>query len=145
MNHIPDETLTEAVLRDKVIHFSEGLPGFPASRDFLMAQRPEERPFAWMQSVSDPGLTFAVVDAYAWSKDFTLEVDDAVLETLGSLDPVDYAVYFILQIGKEGERTTLQARPQAPILVNIRNRQARQVAVASDPSIEKAEALCLLV
>jgi len=108
-----------------------------------MAQEPVERPFAWMQSVSDPDLVFAVVDAYAWVKDFMLEVDDSALLEMGSLDPMDYAVYFILRIQQQDSRTTLQAKPNAPVLVNIRNRQARQVIVSLGSSLEKAEALCL--
>ena len=44
---------------------------------------------------------------------------------------------------KEGNRTTLQAKPNAPVLVNIRTRQARQVVVSLSDSLEKAEALCL--
>jgi flagellar assembly factor FliW len=130
-------------LRNNVIRFAEGLPGFPACREFLMAQQPEEKPFAWMQSVSDPNVRFAVVDAYSWVKDFTLEVDDSELQEMGSLNPLDYAVYFILRIQKKDSRTTLQAKPNAPVLVNIRNRQARQVVVSLSPSLEKAEALCL--
>jgi flagellar assembly factor FliW len=143
MNNTASKNLTVESLRNKVIQFPDGLPGFPASRDFLMAQEPEESPFAWMQSVSDPKLAFAVVDAYAWVKDFMFEVDDSALEEMGSLDPLDYAVYFILRIQKKESRTTLQAKPNAPVLVNIRNRQARQVVVSLSSRLEKAEALCL--
>jgi flagellar assembly factor FliW len=130
-------------LRNKVIQFPDGLPGFPTCREFIMAQEPEERPFAWMQSVSDPDLVFAVVDAYAWVKDFMLEVDDEALREMGSLDPRDYAVYFIIRIQEQDSRTTLKAKPNAPLLVNIRNRQARQIIVPLNSSLEKAEALCL--
>ena len=137
------KNLTAEKLRDNVIRFPNGLPGFPTSREFIMAQEPEERPFAWMQSVSDPKLVFAVVDAYAWVKDFTLEVDDCELQEMGSLNPLDYAVYFILRIEKKENRTTLQAKPNAPVLVNIHNRQARQVIVSTGSSLENAEALCL--
>jgi flagellar assembly factor FliW len=143
MNNLASENLTAETFRNNVIQFPDGLPGFPTCREFLMAQEPEERPFAWMQSVSDPNLVFAVVDAYAWVKDFTLEVDDSELLEMGSLDPMDYAVYFILRIQKQESRTTLQAKSNAPVLVNIRNRQARQVIVSLSPSLEKAEALCL--
>jgi flagellar assembly factor FliW len=143
MNNSTSENITVESLRDKVIEFPDGLPGFPNCRKFLMAQKPEERPFAWMKSVSTPDLVFAVVDAYAWVKDFTLEVDDSVLLDMGSLDPMDYAVYFILRIQKQDRRTTLQAKPNAPVLVNIRTRQARQVVVSLSSSLEKAEALCL--
>ena len=142
-SNLIEEEISAETLRDKIIEFRDGLPGFPASRQFVMAQRPEEKPFVWMHSVSDPGLAFALVDAYAWTKDFMLEVDDAELQELGSLDPMDYAVYFILRIQKKNNRTTLQAKPNAPVLVNIRTRQARQVVVTVDASQEKAEALCL--
>ena len=144
MNHKRTSKITVGKsLRDHVIRFRDGLPGFPASHEFLMAQQPGEKPFAWMQSVNDPNLKFAVVDAYSWVKDFTLEVDDAELKEMGSLNPLDYAVYFILRVHKENNRTTLQAKPNAPVLVNIRNRQAKQVIVSLSPSLEKAEALCL--
>jgi len=47
------------------------------------------------------------------------------------------------RIEKEEARTTLKAKPNAPVLVNIRNRQARQIVVTLNTSLEKAEALCL--
>jgi flagellar assembly factor FliW len=143
MKNNPSENLVAESLRNKIIFFPDGLPGFLKHREFVMAQEPEERPFAWMHSVSDPHLVFAVVDAYAWVKDFTLEVDDSTLLEMGSLNPMDYAVYFILHIQKKNSRTTLQARPNAPILVNTQNRQARQVVVSRRSSLENAEALCL--
>lgn len=138
MNTPTTDTQTVEILREKVIEFRHGLPGFPASRAFIMAQQPEERPFAWMQSVAEPNVKFAVVDAYAWDRDFTLEVDDSALEEMGSLDPLDYAVYFILQIEKRENHTTLQAKPNAPLLVNVRNRQARQVVATPTTPTGKA-------
>jgi flagellar assembly factor FliW len=143
MNETAPTSTAADMFRDKIIRFPNGLPGFPTSREFVMAQSPEERPFAWMKSVTDPNLAFAVVDAYAWNRDFMLEVDDSDLNEMGSLDPMDYAVYFILRIEKKDQRTTLKAKPNAPVLVNVRNRQARQVVVPLDPSMEQAEALCL--
>ena len=130
---LPTETpqpLTAEEIRDKIIQFPNGLPGFPTSREFIMAQKPEERPFAWMQSVSDPDLVFAVVDAYAWVKDFMLEVDDSELTDMGSVDPLDYAVYFILRIQQQDSHTTLKAK---------------QVIASINSSLQDAEALCLHV
>jgi flagellar assembly factor FliW len=143
MKNLLSENIADESRASKVIEFPNGLPGFPTNREFIMTQKPEESPFAWMKSVSDPKLTFAVVDAYAWAKDFTWEVDDSELEELGSLNPLDYAVFFILRIQKKDRHTTLQAKPNAPVLVNIRNCQARQVVVSLSPALEKAEARCL--
>jgi flagellar assembly factor FliW len=141
-SNLPDDVSTAESIRDKIIEFRDGLPGFPRNHAFVMAQRPDEKPFVWMQSVTEPLLVFALVDAYAWEKDFTLEVDDAELEEMGSLDPMDYAVYFILRINKENDQTTLEAKPNAPVLVNIRNRQARQV-ISMSHSQRLPEALCV--
>jgi flagellar assembly factor FliW len=143
MNTATAEVPLLEILRNKVIEFRNGLPGFPASREFVMAQEPEERPFAWLQSVSEPQVRFAVVAAYAWDRDFTLEIDDEVLAELGSLDPLDYAVYFLLHIQQRDGKTTLKAKPNAPLVVNVRNRQARQVPLASTAGTQTAEALCL--
>jgi flagellar assembly factor FliW len=132
-------------ISERIIRFPNGLPGFPACREFIMAQKPDERPFAWLQSVSDPSVSFAVVDAYAWVKDFAFEVDDAELEQLGSANPMDYAVYFILRIEKGDNETTLKAKPNAPVLVNTRSRQARQFIFPVDTKLEDAEALCLRI
>jgi flagellar assembly factor FliW len=142
-SNIPEAEYTAQSIRDKIIEFPDGLPGFPASRCFVMAQRPEEKPFVWMHSVSDPNLTFALVDAYAWDNDYTLEIDDADLQEMGSLDPRDYAVYFIVQIQKDKHKATLRAKAHAPVLVNIKNRQARQVTVRLHASLKKSEPLCL--
>jgi flagellar assembly factor FliW len=71
------------------------------------------------------------------------EVDDATLLEMGSLDPMDYAVYFIIRIQQQDSRTTLKAKSNSPVLVNIRNRQARQIVLPVNSSLEKAEALCL--
>jgi flagellar assembly factor FliW len=139
------ENLKATKLKNKIIEFTDGLPGFPASRKFVMAQQPNERPFAWLQSLSEPNIRFAVVDAYAWDRDFVLEVDDDELEEMGSTDPLDYAVYFILQIQKGDDGTTLKAQPNSPVLVNVRNRHARQVVVPTNDATHKAEELCLQV
>ncbi len=141
-SNLTDDVLTAESIRDKIIEFRDGLPGFPRNHAFVMAQRADEKPFVWMHSVTEPLLAFALVDAYAWEKDFTLEVDDAELEEMGSLDPMDYAVYFILRINQENDRTTLEAKPNAPVLVNIRNRQAKQV-ISTSHSHRIPEALCV--
>jgi flagellar assembly factor FliW len=133
---------TAETIREKIIEFRDGLPGFPRNHAFVMAQRAEEKPFVWMHSVTEPLLAFALVDAYAWAKDFTLEVDDADLEELGSLDPMDYAVYFILRINRDDDKTTLEAKPNAPLLVNIRNRQAKQI-ISLTAAPRSPEALCV--
>ncbi len=141
-SNIAEEEITADAIRGKIIEFRDGLPGFPRNHAFVMTQRPDEKPFVWMHSVTEPLLAFALVDAYAWEKDFTLEVDDAELEEMGSLDPMDYAVYFILRIVRQDDRTTLEAQPDAPVLVNIRNRQAKQVT-SLNRSQRIPDALCV--
>jgi len=143
-----DPALDKALPPDKIISFPEGLPGFPTLKRFVMSQLPEERPYAWMHAldraqISTNNISFALVDAYAWVKELTLEVDDSILQMLGSLDPLDYAVYFILRITKSQGLTSLHANAKAPLIVNIKTRMGKQIIVSNNPSLELAEARCL--
>jgi flagellar assembly factor FliW len=133
---MPETTSND--LTDKIISFPEGLPGFPELKEFVMSQLPEERPFAWMHAIGASKVTFAVVDAYAWIRELTLEVDDAVLQQMGSTNPLDYAVYFILKIDKFEGRTRLEANAKGPVIVNVRTRKGKQILLPDNSHTELA-------
>lgn len=129
---------------DKIIRFSEGMPGFRNLKRFVMSQVPEERPFAWLNAL-DSDVRFAVVEAHAWVKDLTLDIDDEVLNSLGSSNPLDYAIYFIVRIIKSDEGTSMRANTKAPLVLNIRTLQAKQVLAFDHPLLVQAETMFLKI
>lgn len=124
-------TTSEQETINKSVEFPVGLPGFPELKKFVFAQQPEERPFAWMRSLEDEKIAFAVVEAYHLVPDFTFEVDDNELEEIGNPPPDKIGIFFIVKI-ESGEKLKLTVNCHAPIIINVRDRMGRQVVVPSE-------------
>ena len=58
------------VAENDVIHFSQGLPGFPEEYHFALLPQGEESPFFFLQSTQDPNLTFLLVDPFAFFAEY---------------------------------------------------------------------------
>jgi flagellar assembly factor FliW len=111
---------------EKAIHFPHGLPGFREAHRFVLTQTEKERPFAWLRSLDQPSLAFAVIEAYRLVPDYAIDVPDEDLADIGAPTPHECAVLLILRV--EVENTVrIYANLRAPIILNMSKRQARQV------------------
>lgn len=118
-------------LQDKTLQFPLGLPGFPLDHRFVLTQTPQEAPFAWLTSLDTPDLAFVVVEPRFVLQEFTFDVNDAELEIIGAPTPIDTGLLLILRI-EPASPPRLFANLRAPILVNLRTRQARQVILGDE-------------
>ncbi len=121
----------ERILTQQAIEFPLGIPGFNDHHHFVLNQKPGEKPFAWLRSKSDFPLAFAVCEAFHLVPDYQFEIDDSQLEVIGSPAPGDYAVLFILRL-QPGTPFTIYANLRAPLLINMRTRQGRQIMLMGD-------------
>lgn len=124
----------EQDLVNKSVEFPMGIPGFPDFKKYVFARQPEEHPFAWMRSLDDDNLAFAVIEAYHLLPDFSFEVDDADLELIGNPTPDHVAVFFIVKIVPE-DRIKLIVNTNAPILINARERKGRQIVIPREDGV----------
>ena len=70
------------------IEFPNGLPGFESEREFVLVERPESRPFLFMQSTTSPALCFVTVPVPLLVPNYALELsadDMLTLKTDGSI------------------------------------------------------------
>lgn len=70
------------------IEFPNGLPGFESEREFVLVERPESRPFLFMQSATSPALCFVTVPVPLLVPNYALELsadDMLTLKTDGSI------------------------------------------------------------
>jgi flagellar assembly factor FliW len=118
----------ETEILDKYIEFPLGVPGFQQCRRFIFARQPEEHPFAWMRSLDDERLAFAVVEAYHLIPDFSFEVDDSELEIIGSPSPEHCAVFFIVRIEAD-KKVKILVNSDAPLIINTKDRKGRQIVL----------------
>jgi flagellar assembly factor FliW len=105
-----------------VLEFPEGLIGLGGSRYALIAGDPDA-PFAWLQSLEDPGLALPVTNPHRFFADFAVEVVDEDAERLALDASTAMDVYVTVRAAPALEDFT--ANLKAPILV--RSGQAWQV------------------
>src|SRR5947209_18412705 len=82
-----------------VIEFAEGLIGLGGSRYALLA-RDAQTPFAWLQSLEDPGLALPVVNPHLFFAGYAVELTDEDSERLGVVDTREgFDVYVTVRAG----------------------------------------------
>lgn len=113
-----------------IIHFPGGVPGFEDCRRFVLLQRPEEAPVAWLQGVDDPDLAFAVVEPRHFLADYHPPLSPADLEPLKLAAGEEALILIILVLAPEPERIT--ANLQAPVIINRKEKLGAQVYLGED-------------
>lgn len=111
------------VADDRVVHFPEGLPGFPDSRRFALLGEPGAL-FLWLQSVDDPEVALPVADPFSLFGGYEVPLDPEDVEALAVTSPQEVAVLVVVTVRSEPLEAT--ANLAAPILVNTARRLGRQ-------------------
>lgn len=113
---------------EDIIHFSFGLPGFEQEKNFVLIPYDENSPFFFLQSIQTKELAFLVLSPFVFFPGYNFELDDAVLEELVIASENDVAVYSILTV-RGGDIKQMTANLLAPIIINSKNKRAKQVVL----------------
>lgn len=112
---------------DEIIHFECGLPGFPDEKKFALLPYLKESPFAFLQSVTEPNLTFLVVDPFAYFHDYKFELDEQIAQEMG-LSAENYPqIVSIVSVPTVWREMT--ANLLAPIVINVQSRKGTQIVL----------------
>ena len=129
------------VAENDVIHFSQGLPGFPEEYHFALLPQGEDSPFFFLQSTQDPNLTFLLVDPFAFFAEYHFEIDDKLVTQLGLSAEHPPMAFCIVNV-PQGKMQNMTANLSAPIVINRFARLGRQV-VLTDTSYSLRQRLYL--
>jgi len=110
----------------RLIRFSAGVLGFPDDHRYALIQTGEGSAFYWLQSVDRADLAFVVCDPRLFVSDYKVPVKVAELEQIGLEKPDDAQVFVI--VNKVDELLT--GNLQGPLVVNVVNREARQLVLS---------------
>jgi len=125
--HFGDVEIDES----KLIAFDEGIPGFENAKKFYIIENTDQTsPFKWLQSVDQPELAFAIVNPFLIKKDYDIEVNDTVAESLGVEAVEDVAVYSIVVVPEDISKISMNLK--APVIINTRNNRGVQVILDTD-------------
>jgi flagellar assembly factor FliW len=125
------DALIERVKPENAVRFENGLPGFPGETAFVILQNPDDRPFAWMQSLKTPNLVFVVTAPFSLFPDYRPDVSDNDLKAVGSPSQEEILLLSILKV-INNEPPEVHTNLKAPILINLRTLQARQVILVNE-------------
>lgn len=108
-----------------LIELTRPMPGFDDRRRFALVQLDDDGVLCALRSVEEPGLRFLVTAPAPFFPDYAPVVSDEVAAELGVASPQEALLLVVLTAGRSLETST--ANLLAPLVVNIRTRQAQQV------------------
>ena len=115
------------VPEDRIMNFPQGMPGFPDEKIFAFLPYETESPFAFLQSTSEPNLTFLLVEPFTFFHEYDFKVDDEIVDQLGISLENPPQVFNVVSIREKTEEMT--ANLLAPVLINWRDQKAMQIVL----------------
>ena len=118
---------------EKILHFSNGIIGFPDLKDFALmydAEKGEKSNIRWLQSLQEPAFAMPVLDPLAVMPDYNPEVEDELLKPIGELNPDEMLVLVTLTVPKD--ITKMSVNLCAPIVIHTESRKACQIIVDNE-------------
>lgn len=109
---------------DNLLHFPEGMVGFPELHDFIVMPNQKEGPLFWIQSVDDPDIAFVLTDPSNFFLDYAIAPDEAERKTLEIAKEDDFFLLAVVTVPPDQNITLNLA---APILFAPKTNRAIQV------------------
>jgi len=110
-----------------VIHFPKGLLGFEHRNQFIIIKNDEHEPFAHLQSVEDPSLTFIIVNPRLFFPNYKVQVDRPEIAELSVTDLSRVNTWVIVTV--PDEIASMSANLQGPLLINRDKNIGKQVVL----------------
>lgn len=111
-----------------VLHFRDGIPGFPDSRRFMLVDLAEDSAFQILQSLDEEHVSMVVSVPWLFFPDYAPDLTDADRADLGIDSPEDVVIFCPVTL--EAESDTVYVNLLGPFVVNPATQEGRQIALA---------------
>ena len=118
---VPEET---------ALDFPAGIFGFPLLRRCCLLPYGESSGLRWIQSLDDPILLFLSVEPHTVFPEYEAEIPENEAQALDLQMAEDAAILTLVTICPD--TNTVSANLLAPLVINMKTRQARQVLLDPD-------------
>jgi len=118
---------------NKIIHFENGIVGFPELTDFALIYNEEQGNNAgirWMQSIQEPAFAMPVMDPLLIKEDYNPVVDDEVLKPIGKFEIEELLILVTVTVPRDLKLMSVNLK--APLVINVTERKACQIILDSD-------------
>jgi flagellar assembly factor FliW len=113
-----------------IIHFPNGLLGFPDVKNYVIFDHDQDVPFKWLQATDEPALAFVILDPFLFLPDYQVEIQEQDWQELRVSDTSHVSIFVILTI-PAGQPARMTANLKGPVLVNGENRWAKQLVLTN--------------
>lgn len=117
----------------KIIHFENGIVGFPDMRDFALIydiEKGDKAGIRWLQSLEEPAFALPVMDPLTVAEDYNPEVDEDILKPIGKIEEGELLVLVTVTVPKDLKLMSVNLK--APLVINVLERKAVQIILDSD-------------
>lgn len=113
----------------RIFDFVLPIIGFNELTKFIILDPNKETLFKWLQSTEDPSLAFPIISVAALDYDYSIDLSDNVINTLGITNAESLLVMNITSIPQDNPRgTTINLL--APLIFNLDNQKAGQIVLS---------------
>ncbi len=115
------------VSSEEIISIPSGILGFPNDHNFCLVDSGDDTLILWLQSLSNPLLSFPILEPKIFKPDYIVRLSAAELREL-RLESIKHAsVFTILTI--PSSLVEMTANLKAPLVINIKEKTAKQVVL----------------
>lgn len=122
---------------DHVLHFEDGIPGFPDSHRFALVDLEDGGAFQLLQSLDEPDVSMIVCVPWLFFPDYTPELSDVEQRELGLERPEDAIVFCPVTL--DAEQEAIYVNLLGPFVVHAESHEGRQVVLADADHPVRAE------
>ena len=121
----------------KILFFVKEILGFYGIKKFIVIDHPgkPDIPFKWLQSVEIPEVAFLITDPHIFYPEYKPDIDAHDRRELDITEDKDLAIVSIVTVPHEDpHKVTINLK--GPILINLKNRKAKQKILNKDYPIQ---------
>jgi flagellar assembly factor FliW len=112
----------------EIFVFPWGLPGFENLRSFIALQLETQDQIIWLQSLDNLSIALPLGDPWTFFPDYDPKIPDYARLSLDLTSAEDFTILAVM-VGTDGGPTFMNL--MAPVVMNLKNRIARQVPLES--------------
>ena len=117
------------VEEDRIFNFVLPIIGFDELTKFIILDPSKDSLFKWLQSVEDPCLAFPVISVASLDIEYSIDLNDDVVNNLEITNSDSVLVMNITSIPQDNPKgTTINLL--APLIFNLDNRKAGQIVLS---------------
>jgi flagellar assembly factor FliW len=115
---------------ERIIHFPDGILGFPQSKNYVLLEHKPESSFVWLQSLDLPELAFVTINPFLVSKDYVKSLSLSERSLLRGTEEGETLLLSLVTI-PPGEAEKMTANLLGPLVIRVKDRIGKQVILAN--------------